>query len=386
MPQFTPELSISIAIIVFSLFIECYLIIRLLNRYFTSGHPKPLLTLLVSLIISLISDSSDLFGKFINQTEIELFINVQKLAAFSFILAVYLLLLFSEVFEYDTIFTRQQMIATIILTVTVIAILGGEFQPLWLESEKMFSNTIDPLSNLLIMVVTGFIGILMMFNFRKGLQDSWIVQRKQLILMMVGISIGILFPLAYRTILFAFNYSSDIILSNILDSFFTITFIVFFISFGSSDLISLFNRRKADKIVVTSQNGIPLFMYDFKIDVHRIDATLFSGAIVAITMLMTESIKSPAPIAEVLMKNRYRLILESKKSFIALIFSPEGSFTTYLRESLERFTNMFDLKFGSFLASGEVVDLDLFAESGVKILFRSFRMPTDTNYIKTVID
>jgi len=47
---------------------------------------------------------------------------------------------------------------------------------------------------------------------------------------------------------------------------------------------------------------------------------------------------------------------------------------------------MFDLKFGSFLASGEIVDLDLFAESGVKILFQSFRMPTDTNYIKTVID
>jgi hypothetical protein len=323
---------------------------------------------------------------FINQTESELFIPVQKLAAISFILAVYFLLLFSEVFEYDTIFTRQQMITTIILTVTVIVILGGEFEPYWLVDEKRFSSTIDPLSNLLIMGLTGFIGILMMFTLRRGLQDSWIVQRKQLILMMVGISIGILFPLVYKTILFTFNYSSSIILDYILDSFFTITFIVFFIPFGSSDLICLFNRRKADKIVVTSQNGIPLFMYDFKIDVHRIDATLFSGAIVAITMLMTESIKSPAPIAEVLMKNKYRLILESKPSFIALIFSPEGSSTTYLRESLEQFTNMFDLKFGSFLASGEIVDLDLFAESGVKILFQSFRMPTDTNYIKTVID
>jgi len=288
MPQFTPELSISIAIIVFSLCIEYYLIIRLLNRYFTSGYPKTLLTLLVSLIISLISNSSDLFGMFINQTESELFIPVQKLAAISFILAVYFLLLFSEVFEYDTIFTRQQMITTIILTVTVIVILGGEFEPYWLVDEKRFSSTIDPLSNLLIMGLTGFIGILMMFTLRRGLQDSWIVQRKQLILMMVGISIGILFPLVYKTILFTFNYSSSIILDYILDSFFTITFIVFFIPFGSSDLICLFNRRKADKIVVTSQNGIPLFMYDFKIDVHRIDATLFSGAIVAITMLMTD--------------------------------------------------------------------------------------------------
>jgi hypothetical protein len=386
MPQFTPELSISIAIIVFSLFIECYLIILLLNRYFTSGYPKTLLALLTSLIISLISDSLVLFGMFINQTEREFFINVQKSAAISFILAVYFLLWCSELFEYDTIFTRQQMITTNILIVTVIVIWTGEFEPYWLVDEKRFSSTIDPLSNLLIMGLTGFIGILMMFTLRNGLQDSWIVQRKQLILMMMGISIGILFPLAYSTILFAFNYSSDIILNNILDSFITITFIGFFISFGSSDLISLFNRRKADKIVVTSQNGIPLFMYDFKIDVHRIDATLFSGAIVAITMLMTESIKSPAPIAEVLMKNKYRLILESKMSFIALIFSPEGSSTTYLRESLERFTNMFDLKFGSFLASGEIVDLDLFAESGVKILFHSFRMPIDTNYIKTVID
>ncbi|MFX0183085.1 MAG: hypothetical protein ACFE95_08400 [Candidatus Hodarchaeota archaeon] len=386
MPQFTPELNISIGIIVFSLLIECYLIIRLLNRYFTSGYPKTLLPLIFSLVTSLISDNLDLFGIFFNQTEIEYFINVQRFAAIGFILAVYLLLLFSEVFEYDTIFTRQQMIATIILTVTVIVILGGEFQPLWLEDERMFLKTIDSLSNILIMVFTGFIGILMMFNLRKGLQDSWIVQRKQLILMIVGISIGILFPLVYRTILFAFNYSSEFLLIYILDSFIIITFIVFFLSFGSSDLISLFNRRKADKIVVTSQNGIPLFMYDFKIDVHRIDATLFSGAIVAITMLMTESIRSPAPIAEVLMKNKYRLILESKSSFIALIFTPEGSSTIYLRESLEKFSTMFDQKFGSFLASGEVVDLDLFAESGVAILFQSFRMPIDTSYIKTVID
>jgi hypothetical protein len=381
MPQFTLELSISIAIIVFRLLIECYLLIRLWNRYFTSGYPKALLILLISLIFSLISDSSVLLGIFISQTEIGLFIDIQKIGAISFILAVYSLLNFSETFEYDTIFTRLQMITTILLTLTVIVILTGEFEPNWIVKEERFSNTINPLSNFLIMGFMGFIGILMMFSFKNGFQDSWIVQRKQLIFMMVGTSIGIVFPIVFRTILFVFEFPAYFVLENILDSLFTIMFIVFFFSFGSSDHISLFKRRKADKIIVTSQSGMPLFMYDFKLDVHHIDEILFGGAIVAITNLLSESMKSPAPIAEVLIKNRYRLMLESNSSFLALIFSPEGSFTTYLRESLEQFINKFDIKFGDLVASGEVVDRDLIAKSGIKILSQSFGMPIDAIHI-----
>ncbi|MFX0174239.1 MAG: hypothetical protein ACFE9L_20350 [Candidatus Hodarchaeota archaeon] len=381
MPIFTPDLNISIGIIILNLIIQFYLIIRFLNRYFTSGYPKTLGAIILSLLTAIISNSSELFGILIDQTEIELFgnliIDIHKVSAISFIIAVYFILLFTEVFEYDTIFTRQQMITTIILTITVFIIFGGDFQPFMLENENMYSYTID-LSNFLIMALTGIIGIFMMLNLQKGLQDSWIAQRRQLILMMVGVSVGLLFPLVYKTILIGFNVTTSIILNFLLESFFTLVFIVFLISFSTSDLISLLNRRKADKIVVTSQNGIPLFMYDFKIEVHRIDATLFSGAIVAITLLMSESIKSPAPIAEVLMKNKYKLILESKPSFIALIFSPAGS--QYLRDSLERFTNSFEKSFSSIVESGEVVDLDLFAKGGVKILFQSFKMPATTHY------
>jgi hypothetical protein len=382
MPIFTPDLTISIGIVILNLIIQCYLILRLLNRYFTSGYPKTLAAIIFSLLTAILSGSSELFGILIDQTEFEVFgsliIDIQKVTAVSFIIAVYFMLLFSEAFEYDTIFTRQQMITTIILTITIISIIfSGDFYPFRLNDENMFSYTID-LSNLLIMAFTGIIGIFMMLNLRKGIQDSWIAQRKQLILMIVGVLVGLLFPLVYKSILISFNVSTSIILNFMLVSFFTIIFIVFFISFSTSDFISLLNRRKADKIVVTSQNGIPLFVYDFKIAVHRIDATLFSGAIVAITLLMSESIKSPAPIAEVLMKNKYRLILESKSSFIALIFSPAGS--TYLRDSLERFTNSFEQSFGSIVESGEVVDLDLFAKGGVEILFQSFKMPSTPNY------
>ncbi|MFX0050569.1 MAG: hypothetical protein ACFFAJ_05420 [Candidatus Hodarchaeota archaeon] len=381
MTIFTPDLNISIGIVILNLIIQCYLILRLLNRYFTSGYPKTLAAIIFSLLTTIISGSSELIGILINQTEIHVFgnliIDIQKVSAISFIIAVYFLLLFSEVFEYDTIFTRQQMITTIILTITIYIIFGGDFYSYRLDNENMFSYSFD-LSNLLMMALTGIIGIFMMLNLRKGLQDSWIAQRRQLILMMVGILVGLLFPLVYKSILLGFDVSTSIILNFMLESFFTVIFIVFFISFNTSDFISLLNRRKADKIVVTSQNGIPLFMYDFKIEVHRIDATLFSGAIVAITLLMSESIKSPAPIAEVLMKNKYRLILESKPSFIALIFSPAGS--TYLRDSLERFTNSFEKSFSSIVESGEVVDLELFAKGGVEILFQSFKMPSTPNY------
>jgi hypothetical protein len=133
---------------------------------------------------------------------------------------------------------------------------------------------------------------------------------------------------------------------------------------------------------VTNLNGIPIFHFDFKENVHYINETLFSGAVVAITMLMSESIKSASPIAEVLMKNKYRLMLETKQSFIALILTPQAN--SYLRDSLERFSTAFDQKFTSIITSGEILDLNLFVKSGLSVLFDNFGISTVN--IKEMID
>jgi hypothetical protein len=158
--------------------------------------------------------------------------------------------------------------------------------------------------------------------------------------------------------------------------------VILSISFGNPSDFSLFYRRKADKLIITNISGMPMFHYDFKENVHYVNETLFSGAIVAITMLMSESIKSSSPIAEVLMKNKYRLMFETKESFIVLILTPMGN--AFLRDSLEQFAASFEKKFGSIIESGEIVDLNLFISSGLDILFYDFGIPM--KYLKEIVE
>ncbi|MHA2347237.1 MAG: hypothetical protein ACXACP_11000, partial [Candidatus Hodarchaeales archaeon] len=315
-----------------------------------------------------------LSGMIMSQGSLELYQYSQKLGLISSIISFYFLLLLFELFEHETLVSELQMITTAFATVIVIFLLLGDPQVIWLESEQMFDIRPDYLTSFVVTAFPVIIGTLIIFNLRKALKDVWITQRTQLLTMAISILIVSLLPLLVLTGQTLFGTSPAYFTNATSRILIGLGFFILSFSFGNPSHYSLYHRRKADKILVTNLSGIPLFHYDFKENVHHINETLFSGAVVAITMLMSESIKSSSPIAEVLMKNKYRLMMETKQTFIALILTPQGN--TYLRDSLERFATAFDQKFTSLITSGEILDLNLFVKSGLSVLFENFGIPT----------
>jgi hypothetical protein len=278
--------------------------------------------------------------------------------------------------------TQQQMVFTVITTIFGIFTLFGNVQAVWLDFEQIYLVQLDSLIVLVFLAFSIVIGIFILFDLRNGLKDVWITQKGQLIMMIISTVIIVFVPLLISG-LFALNKVPYSILVELITKIPVIIGVVILsISFGNPSDFSLFYRRKADKLIITNISGMPMFHYDFKENVHYVNETLFSGAIVAITMLMSESIKSSSPIAEVLMKNKYRLMFETKESFIVLILTPMGN--AFLRDSLEQFAASFEKKFGSIIESGEIVDLNLFISSGLDILFYDFGIPM--KYLKEIVE
>ncbi|MFX0085147.1 MAG: hypothetical protein ACFFAU_05705 [Candidatus Hodarchaeota archaeon] len=370
MPYFTIEIIWTIGIEIILIIAEVYLIYYHIRRYFKSDYPKTLLILILVLLTSFITDVINLSSMFVSYGNLEFYEYYRKLSLLSTVISVYFLLLLFELFEHETLFTELQMLNTVITTIVGITILIGIPQVIWLDHEQIYVINFDSLTYLLVMLFPITIGVFVIASLRNSLKDVWINQKRQLIAMIIGISVCIFVPFILKVIHLFYSSQFSIISESLEKIPIIIGFILFTYSFGDPSQFSLYYRRKADKILVTNLNGIPLFHYDFKENVHYINETLFSGAVVAITMLMSESIKSPSPIAEVLMKNKYRLLLETKQSFIALILTPQGN--SYLRNSLECFATAFDQKFTSIITSGEVLDLNLFIRSGLSILFDNF--------------
>jgi hypothetical protein len=330
--------------------------------------------LLFALTANLISNGLNFSGMFISETDINLFQYIETLDMLSSIISIFFLLLFFEYFEHETLFTQQQMIGTILTTVAGVFILYATPQSIWLAEVQMHFLGLDSPTILFLGLFGAILGILVVSTLRKGLKDVWITQKNQLITMFFSMFIISFIPLFISLLYLFFTLPPSFITDSIVRGLTIIGYAILTYSFGSSRHYSHYNRRKADKILVTNLNGIPLFHFDFKENVHYINETLFSGAVVAITMLMSESIKSSSPIAEVLMKNRYRLMLETKQSFIALILTPQAN--SYLRDSIERFSTAFDQKFTSIITSGEILDLNLFVKSGLSVLFDHFGIST----------
>jgi membrane-associated HD superfamily phosphohydrolase len=311
---------------------------------------------------------------FLSESDLNLFQYIKSLDLLSSIISLYFLLLVFEYFEHETLLTQNQMIGTILTTVAGIFILYATPQANWLIEEQMYFQSLDSSTTLFLNLFGGILGVLAISTLRRGLKDVWITQRGQLITMVVSVSIILFIPLILTIISFLFVDDPILITESLVRGMILLGYVVLTFSFGNTRHYSHYNRRKADKILVTNLNGIPLFHFDFKEDVHYINETLFSGAVVAITMLMSESIKSSSPIAEVLMKNKYRLMLETRASFIALILTPQAN--SYLRDSIERFSLAFDQKFTSIITSGEILDLNLFVKSGLGVLFENFGIST----------
>lgn len=371
MPILTPEIVGIILIDLILIITGLYLTFYNILRYFKIEYSRSLLAVILSLVMLIISYSLDFLILFITIENEELFIYVKRISLICSLLSIYNLLSFSEVFEHETFFTQQQMVGTFFSTVTgIVLLITPPNEVFWSGEVQIYQITLDSLSNLLITLIPLLFGVFIISNLRKGLRDAWTTQRGQLIAILITISMILFVPLILTVSFILFTLPKSTLVDSIVKAPVMIGFIGLTISFGSSDEFSRYNRQKADKILVTNLNGIPLFVHDFKENVHYIDETLFSGAVVAITMLMSESIKSSSPIAEVLMKNKYRLLLETKQSFIALLLTPRGN--SFLRSSLDRFAMAFETKFTSIITSGEILDLNLFVKSGIEVLFQNF--------------
>jgi hypothetical protein len=376
--EFTWAFGIELVILI----VVSYLIYLNIRKYINTDHSRPLLIFLLSLVGLFSTSILTIISMFVTQGNIDLFISLQRFQIISQGFSLYVLLLLFELFENETLLTQQQMLLTFITTIAGIFILIGNFQATWLDFEQMFLVEIDSLIFLLFTAFPVIIGIFILADLRNGLKDVWITQKGQLKMMITGTIIIIFVPILV-SVLFALNKVPYSILVELITRIpVIIGFIILSISFGNPNDFSLFYRRKADKLIITNISGMPMFHYDFKENVHYVNETLFSGAIVAITMLMSESIKSSSPIAEVLMKNKYRLMLETKQSFIVLILTPKGN--PFLKDSLERFGNSFEKKFDPIIASGEIVDLNLFISSGLNLLFSDFGIPM--KYLKEIVD
>ncbi len=353
---------------------ELSLVYFIARKYLGSSYSRILIVLLFVMITNLISNGLNISGMFIPEADLKVFHYIETLDILSSLISMYFLLLVFEYFEHETLLTQQQMIGTILTTVAGIFILLATPQTIWLSEEQMFGQSLDSPSILFVYLFGGIIGILVISTLRRGFKDVWITQRGQLITMVISIVLISFIPLIISILFLFFTLPTSYITEALIRGIIITGYIVLIFSFGKSRHYSHYNRRKADKILVTNLNGIPLFHFDFKENVHYINETLFSGAVVAITMLMSESIKSSSPIAEVLMKNKYRLMLETKQSFIALILTPQAN--SYLRDSIERFSSAFDQKFTSIITSGEILDLNLFVKSGLGVLFENFGIST----------
>ena len=386
LPNLTTEIVWSFGIELVILLVLLYLIYVNTRKFFNTNHSRPLLVFLLSLIGLLLTSFITIICLFITQgvIESELFINIKKIYLICQLISLYALLLFFELFENETLMTQQSMIFTVITTIFGIFTLFGNVhqEAIWLDFEQIYLVQLDSLILLVFLTFSIIIGIFILFDLRNGLKDVWITQKGQLIMMIISTVIIVFVPLLISG-LFALNKVPYSILVELITRVPVIIGVVILsISFGNPSDFSLFYRRKADKLIITNISGMPMFHYDFKENVHYVNETLFSGAIVAITMLMSESIKSSSPIAEVLMKNKYRLMFETKESFIVLILTPKGN--AFLRDSLEQFAASFEKKFGSIIESGEIVDLNLFISSGLDILFYDFGIPM--KYLKEIVE
>ncbi len=359
----TPDLIITLTIAVLCVSAEIIIVLSLSKRWI-KYNAKTLTLFLMALIALLFADGSGLIAMFISDKSF--LVLISKLSIISSMLSVCFLLYFFEAFEYDTIFTWKQMVHTLFLGGTMVAILLGEFVTTYHPMLDMFIVSFDPLTDFLTFFLPGMGSLLIILSLWKGYNDAWAIQKKQLKYMIIGIIIAYMVPFMFKPIAISLN---SMVFTILLRADVAIGFILYFISFGSRDNFAVFNRHQADRILVIHETGVPLFSYDFKADDESLDEALFAGGIVAITSLMQEATKSTADISEVNLEGN-QLVLERKNQVLSLILTPQTTF--FLRGALKRFTTGFIREFAESLASMSYINTDTFAKGGKRLVYESF--------------
>ncbi|MHA1940697.1 MAG: hypothetical protein ACXAB2_03760 [Candidatus Hodarchaeales archaeon] len=363
----TLELGITLLIAVACVSVELFIAFKLSKRWI-NYKAKTLAIFIIALTSLLLADGTGLIAMLI--TDETTLVSLYKFSLIASMISVCMLLFFFEAFEYDTIFTWKQMIHTLLLGGTLAAILLGDFETVFHPNIELFSVSVDPLTDILILILPGLGSLLIIVSLWGGYREVWAFQRRQLRIMVIGIVIAYLIPILLRPVSIAL---SSMIFTIFLRADVAIGFILYFVSFGGSENFSVFNRHRAERLLVISDSGLPIFSYDFKADDDQMDKTLFAGGIVAITSLFQEATQSTNVISEVKMENNH-VVLEKKEEFFALILTPH--ITVYLKEALKRFINAFDRKFGDKLSTEDFIQPESFQGVGKKLIYESFGVQT----------
>ena len=359
----TLEMIVTLIIDIACVLVEVLIAISL-SRKWLKYRPKTLAIFLLALLALIFADSSALVAMFL--TDQKLLIFIYKFSLIGSMVSICLLLFFFEAFEYSTIFTWKQTIHTMFLGGTVIAIMPGSFQTVFLTEIEVLIVSLDPLTDFLTQILPGLGSLFIILSLRKGYPEAWHVQKRQLRFMIIGISIAYFLPILLRPLIPIF---SSMVFTVFLRADVAIGFILYFVSFGKAENFSLYSRHQADRILVIDENGLPLFSYDFKFDSENLDDALFAGGIVAITSFMKEATKSSASISEIKLEDK-QLFLEIRPSIQALILSPRS--TVYLKEALKRFANGFEEEFKTLLQAKGIVNTENFSSEGKKLVYESF--------------
>ncbi|MHA2334985.1 MAG: hypothetical protein ACXAEU_23355 [Candidatus Hodarchaeales archaeon] len=347
------------------------LTLEIIIGFRVSGNPRTILLFILAITFLLMGDSSAALTLFIMDEST--FILVQKFSMITSLLSIWFFVLFFELFENDTFYTYRQLILTAIAGMTFISILiPGVIGSESYIGADILVPIVDTTSDLLFKLMTGLTSLLIIIILYSGLNTAWASQKRQLKMMIVGVAIAYLLPIFFT--FFSSFFPFPALFMVLLRADVAIGFVIYFLSFGSgSKNFGLFNRHKADRILIVDDNGLPLFDYNFKEEEDDVDEVLLSGVLIAMTQLMREVTKSAARISEVKLEDNSRLVLELRPKFLGVIITSQTTY--YLRSSLLRFIIAFEREFEDTIKEWGGGDISKFEEKGNQLLFESFGLP-----------
>jgi len=251
----------------------------------------------------------------------------------TFLVAVYVMWLFFESFDHETILTKGNVIFGVIVIVIVCLRVSSGYSQLLINDGRIFDNS-SPLVSindnlyLISFLFSYLFALKIIWSIRKKLRNSSNSQIKPTIKRMRNASI------LYFIALSRPNYANFFIIISLS------ILVYLYLSKGSSTFQLEYLRR----LIIVKVSGVPVYSHTFRsFDNISFQDTLFSGAITAIGLMMREFVGKAEDIKEVQLTNMRLIIYRINESTSALLLVERSTKTT--RELLGHFGNKLLLLF-----------------------------------------
>jgi len=273
-------------------------------------------------------------------------------------LVLYSMVVLLEVFERDISFSRRQSIMTILIFLSIGAMI----------STPTFAPSVDPifsvnwsdeeligLLQLLFYVVAGIWLILMLYrNYKTAWSNK---QRKVIKWLSMGVFLAIFFPfMAYFFILIFTSVNFVLLVISVLILLILNNLGIYFIGIAFLRIRSepwLLQRQKVHLLIIYSKDGVLLYSKTFNVNISEQRTLLLAGGFSAITSLFKEATATAGDIKSILLEDKELRII-SKEHFLCAILV---DYSTQASESAHNnFTGEFEDLFKEDLSNfdGEV--------------------------------